>query len=434
MARHLDGQGLALSGGGYRAALFHLGVLRRLHEFGVLQKTTHISSVSGGSILAGHLAHCMLREGVSRPAFDDWEKKISAPFRELVRKDIRTGLLLRHLAWNWLSPAPRANGLQKAFRRRLGDRRLAELPRRRDDGTDFIFLATDIEHGVLWRFTSEKIGNYVRGLTATPEDLTIAEAVAASACFPPVFGPIKLRQDGKVIAHLTDGGVYDNTGMEPIWLRCSVVLVSDAGTPFDHEVPRWFGSRIMRYVDIGRNQVGALRRRALIRRLHDDYRTVRRYEAATLPADDPSPCVLSDDADCFMRNRRITDKPTGAFWRLGSERGDFYEGADDRFLGEIRELEADWYGYPEDGVGNLVDDFISEMRTDLDAFTRAEAGILENHGYVMGDLAIRRHARHLADMSTPFVVPHRDLLDPGVAREALRFSHSRLHFWRRWFD
>ena len=60
MARELRGQGLALAGGGYRASLFHLGVTRRLHELGALQQTTRLSSVSGGSILAGFLAHRML--------------------------------------------------------------------------------------------------------------------------------------------------------------------------------------------------------------------------------------------------------------------------------------------------------------------------------------------------------------------------------------
>ena len=120
MARKLIGQGLALSGGGYRASLFHLGVTRRLHELGALQPVTRVSSVSGGSILAGYLAHRMLERGGTRLAFDDWESEVSAPFRKLVRKDIRTGLLVRHLAWNWIWPAPRAAGLEKALRKRIG--------------------------------------------------------------------------------------------------------------------------------------------------------------------------------------------------------------------------------------------------------------------------------------------------------------------------
>ena len=128
MAKTLKGQGLALSGGGYRASLFHLGVTRRLHELGTLQNITRLSSVSGGSILSGFLAHRMLDQGGTRLEFADWETDVSAPFRRVVRKDIRTGLFVRHIAWNWLWPGFRARGLERALRRRLGERRLVELP------------------------------------------------------------------------------------------------------------------------------------------------------------------------------------------------------------------------------------------------------------------------------------------------------------------
>ena len=45
--------GLALSGGGYRAAVFHLGVLSYMAENDLLENVTHISTVSGGSIVMG---------------------------------------------------------------------------------------------------------------------------------------------------------------------------------------------------------------------------------------------------------------------------------------------------------------------------------------------------------------------------------------------
>src|SRR5437667_12269541 len=51
-----DGVALCLSGGGYRAMLFHLGALWRINELGYLQKLDRISSVSGGSITSGALA------------------------------------------------------------------------------------------------------------------------------------------------------------------------------------------------------------------------------------------------------------------------------------------------------------------------------------------------------------------------------------------
>ena len=48
--------GLALSGGGYRAAAYHIGTLRALHQLGILDKVDVISSVSGGSITAAYYA------------------------------------------------------------------------------------------------------------------------------------------------------------------------------------------------------------------------------------------------------------------------------------------------------------------------------------------------------------------------------------------
>src|SRR5262245_55974829 len=47
--------GLALSGGGFRASLYHLGLIRFLRDAGLLPQVSHITSVSGGSILAAHL-------------------------------------------------------------------------------------------------------------------------------------------------------------------------------------------------------------------------------------------------------------------------------------------------------------------------------------------------------------------------------------------
>lgn len=51
-----DGIGLCLSGGGFRAMLFHLGSFIRLNEFGFLAKLDRVASVSGGSIASGALA------------------------------------------------------------------------------------------------------------------------------------------------------------------------------------------------------------------------------------------------------------------------------------------------------------------------------------------------------------------------------------------
>ena len=66
--------GLCLSGGGYRATLFHAGAILRMNELGVLPKLDRVSSVSGGSITAGILA-----KGWSRLALDP----VTRPFNRL---------------------------------------------------------------------------------------------------------------------------------------------------------------------------------------------------------------------------------------------------------------------------------------------------------------------------------------------------------------
>src|SRR6266849_9529554 len=55
LAKPIPGMGLCLSGGGYRAMLFHLGTLWRLNELGILRKVARVSSVSGGSLTAARL-------------------------------------------------------------------------------------------------------------------------------------------------------------------------------------------------------------------------------------------------------------------------------------------------------------------------------------------------------------------------------------------
>jgi predicted acylesterase/phospholipase RssA len=54
--RFMSNTGLALSGGGFRATLYHLGVIRYLRDSGALEHVSDIAAVSGGSILAAHLA------------------------------------------------------------------------------------------------------------------------------------------------------------------------------------------------------------------------------------------------------------------------------------------------------------------------------------------------------------------------------------------
>src|SRR5437773_1603118 len=80
-AEQRSGIALCLSGGGFRAALFHLGAVRRMNELAVLSQITAISSVSGGSILAAHLATHLRPWPAGSEVVPGWEEKIAHPFR-----------------------------------------------------------------------------------------------------------------------------------------------------------------------------------------------------------------------------------------------------------------------------------------------------------------------------------------------------------------
>src|SRR5262245_44652505 len=84
--------GLALSGGGFRASLYHLGLVRFLHDAGILPQVTHITSVSGGSIFAAHLALNWGRYNGSPSEFE----AAASELLDFVRLDVRNRILRRY--------------------------------------------------------------------------------------------------------------------------------------------------------------------------------------------------------------------------------------------------------------------------------------------------------------------------------------------------
>src|SRR3974390_2445460 len=83
--------GLALSGGGFRATLYHLGLVRFLRDAGLLSQVTHITSVSGGSIIAAHLALNWGRYTGDASQFD----AVASGFLDFVRLDVRNRVVRR---------------------------------------------------------------------------------------------------------------------------------------------------------------------------------------------------------------------------------------------------------------------------------------------------------------------------------------------------
>ena len=384
---------LCLSGGGYRAALFHLGAVRRLNELGALGRVDTITSVSGGSILAAHLARTM---GAEWPApgevFADFDARVSRPFHAFCQRNIRTiPLALGLLPWNWGGHAA-VDALEREYFGHLTPATLSSLPAR----PNFVFCATDMSYGVNWTFTRELVGSYMAGYASTPSDWTVARATAASSCFPPFFNPQPIGLSPGVMTgsadesterderirglRLSDGGLYDNMGLEPVWKNHLVVLVSEGVSTFDAGADRGLLWRLNRYLDIQGRGGEAVRKRWLI----------------------------SNFAKGVLH---------GTYWGIGTD---------------IADYDVTVRGYPREITKGLI----AEIRTDLDAFTTAERYVLENHGYVLAQAAIEKHAPFLAnDPMPPLAIPHADWIGPAneqKVRDGLRESSDRKLPFGRW--
>ena len=85
-----DGIALSLSGGGFRAAFYHLGALRCANDLGVLHRLSAISAVSGGSVLAAHLATALEWPLVGPVDAATWEGRVAEPLRRFAARDRRT--------------------------------------------------------------------------------------------------------------------------------------------------------------------------------------------------------------------------------------------------------------------------------------------------------------------------------------------------------
>ena len=220
--------GLALSGGGFRATLYHLGVMRYLRDAQLLSKVSHITSVSGGSIVAAHLVLNWQRYNGSEDEFDE----ASAELIDFVRLDVRNRVVrrfplavvangLRCIVGQGRSRRLTRPGLLEAHYERFlyGDKCLYELP----VAPQLHMLATNINEGCLSSFTRSGIlvqrripGGGARFELVPRAMATISMAVTASSAFPGFFPPLQLTahdvgaEESQFPPHLfTDGGVYD---------------------------------------------------------------------------------------------------------------------------------------------------------------------------------------------------------------------------------
>jgi NTE family protein len=231
------GIALCLSGGGYRAMLFHAGAVWRLNELGYLSQLKRVSSVSGGSITNGVLAMNWTKLRYEDGVASNLDELFVKPIRQLATKTIDKPAVFKGI----LLPGTISDRIAGSYRDHLfGKSTLQDLP----DEPRFIFNATSMQTGALFRFSKPYMADYRVGLARNPK-VDLAVAVAASSAFPPILSPIEVHFDPSswdprasgplhrppytTKAVLSDGGVYDNLGLETAWKRHSTILVSDGG-------------------------------------------------------------------------------------------------------------------------------------------------------------------------------------------------------------
>ena len=356
--------GLALSGGGYRATLFGLGSLWRLNDAGLLGRLDRITSVSGGSIIAGVLAHRWSELQFADGRAANFEATVAAPVQTFCAQTIDVGTTIK----GWLNPFKSAGDylIDRYQKDLFGSTTLKGLPPAAPDTVPrFVFYATNLQTGRSLRFRQDMVADYLVGVNRALV-VPLATAVAASSAFPPLFSPIEIDCDsadwteGSPLSRfaalrshlkLADGGIYDNMGLETLVDNVDVVLVSDAGSSFEFEEDpaedpvRQLG----RVRDILIDQTRALRKRWLI----------SEFEAG---------------------------RKRGAYWGVGTQIGAY---------AAATPLCAD----------SAHSDALAHMPTRLKAFDAESQGRLINWGYALCDAALRTHAALPLSAATAFPCP-----------------------------
>jgi len=318
------GTALCLSGGGYRAMVFHVGVLWRLYEANLLQDIKRISSVSGGSITSA-----VLGLNWSKLSFDsanvrkDFVQHVAAPVRELASRTIDAESVIGGI----LLPGSISDKITRHYRNHLfGNATLQDLP----DEPRFVINATNVQSTVLWRFMKPYMRDYRVGEVKKPS-VELAVAVAASSAFPPVLSPLTLRVDpnsftpdtGKDLqrkpytseVNLTDGGVYDNLGLETAYKRYKTILVSDAGgaTKAEEEPKHDWARHSYRVLNIIDSQVRSLRKRQLMHAFSSKEREGAywgiRTDIASYKDSDALPCPLARTMELAATPTRLKRLP-----------------------------------------------------------------------------------------------------------------------------
>ena len=416
--------GLALSGGGFRASLYHIGVLAQLAELDLLRKVEVLSCVSGGSILGAHyylkVRHLLQTKTDAEITREDYIQLVREMIDEFVagvQKNIRTRVAvnpLKNFRIFWSNDYSRTTRAGELYEQHLysrvndghtnGARWLNELtiaPRTNNNGDSFndssftpryqnwrreakvpilALNAATLNTGHTWQFTATWMGEAPASIDAeidgndrlrrmyypdAPENhqkIRLGQAVGSSAAVPGVFEPLTMDNlyPDRII-RLADGGVADNQGVDTLLEQdCKVMLVSDASGQMESQPA---SSNKILGVLLRTNSIFQARiREAEYNDLKGRRRSnlLRGFMFVHLKGDLNVDPV--DWIDCLdPYDPREDVQP---LWRH------------DR--------------YTRYGIAKDVQQLLSALRTDLDSFSEAEAYALMTSGYRMTEFQIKQ--------------------------------------------
>lgn len=321
---------MAVSGGGVRAAVFHLGILGHLAEHQWLELVHYISSVSGGSLAIGLIFSLNNNQWPTNMEY--LQKVLPEAKKILTQRNLEKKFISSHLNplyWsNFLGGRATllAHSIEKEWGITSAIKELPEKPR-------WALSCTCYETGKNWRFQRDKMGDFSFGYSIAP-DIKLSQAMAASAGFPGLIGPLRLstknyvwknyttrdRSELKDIhprqaeVHIWDGGIHDNLGLEALYKPnkgylkdVDYLIVSDASAPVGIEVrnfPLMFKAS-RRLVYIAQDQVRSLRSRMVVDHFEKNPGTGVYFRIGNTANDIANKSNVNLDTNGYLENEKV---------------------------------------------------------------------------------------------------------------------------------
>jgi predicted acylesterase/phospholipase RssA len=407
--------GLAMSGGGFRAAFFHVGVLAQMSRLGLLRHVEVISTVSGGSIVGAlyylHVKRLLEEKSDEQITDQDYVailQQLEVEFLQGVQRNIRLRTFVNpmknlRMAFANYSRTDHIGELYDSYLYRgvfrppkstpIEMRELKIQPKGAKpdfspmkDNADrankvpiLLINATTLNTGHNWRFEAVRMGEppldgaiqreidknlrlrrppHYNDIIPKQQNIELGLAVAASACVPALFTPLAISDlypDG-IRVQLVDGGVHDNQGIEALLdMQCTRLIISDAAGQMNDE-PEPSTQTLTVFSRSNNILMDRIREEELCTTLQTETLRV-----------------------AFMHLRK------GLYGKSIS-----WIGTDGKPAEEVQIERPPNSSSKSFGVAEEVQDLLSRIRTDLDSFTDVEAYSLMLDGYKMSEQELRQ--------------------------------------------